>query len=85
MVDDCVSTEVMNGASDNKMLTAITRHLIDSPLCLKALSCKLPECFKVLSRARNLQHLKTLEEIYIKLRKPDLCIQKEHVIRVCLV
>ena len=85
MVDASVSTEVVNGASDNKMLTAITRHLIDSPPCLKAVSCKLPECFKVLSRARNLQHLKTLEAIYIKLRKPDLCIQKEHVIRVCLV
>ena len=26
-----------------------------------------------------------VEAMYIKLRKPDLCVQKEHVIRVCLV
>ena len=84
-VDASVSTEAVNEASDNKVLPAITRHLMDSPLCLKAVLCKLPECFKVLSRARNLEHLKTLEAMYIKLRKPDLCVQKEYVIRVCLV
>ena len=64
-VDASVSTEAVNGASGNKVLTAITRHLMDSPLCLKAVLCKLPQCFKVLSRARNLQHLKTLEAMYI--------------------
>ena len=63
MVDASVSTEVVNGAPDNKMLTAITRHLMDSPLCLKAVSCKLPKCFKVLSRARNLQKSATFKDI----------------------
>ena len=69
----------------SKALTAITRHLLDFPSCLKVVLSKFPHCFKVLSKARNLQHLKTLEAMYIKLRKPNLCVQKEYVIKLCLV
>ena len=83
--DDAGVNATTEAGDGNKTLSAITRHLMDSPLCLKAVLSKFPHCFKVLSKARNLQHLKTLEAMYIKLRKPNLCVQKEYVIKLCLV
>ena len=72
-VDASVSTEAVNGASNNKVLTAITRHLKDSPLYLKAVLCKLPQCFEVLSRARNLELKDIGSDVYKTLETGPVC------------
>ena len=59
--------------------TAITRHLRDSTPCLKAVAEKAGAFFSILARGRNRSHLCVLEAVTIHCRKPDLCVQKEHV------
>ena len=68
---------------ENKKKTGestITKHL---------LTCTNPptdprNAFKIIRKARSINELKILEAIFIKRLKPSLCIQKEHVISLCL-
>ena len=64
--------------------SAITKHLSVSPTCLESVE-PVEGRFSILSRARDLQHLQVLEAVYIAQRKPELCVQKEHLVKLCLV
>lgn len=66
--------------------SAVSRHLKDNHDCLRAFSSSnLFDCFTVVSRARNQFHLDVLEAVFIKLRTPVLCQQKEFVKALYLV
>ena len=56
--------------------SAIARHLSLNKEWSKAYC---DDCFSVLSRARSHRHLKVLESVYIRVQRPDLCVQKETV------
>ena len=54
--------------------SAITRHVRESDECRDV---SLLSKFKVLAKARHQQHLDVLEALYIKIKLPNLCVQKE--------
>ena len=54
---------------------AIGAHLLSSVDCGNSYE----DCFRILSRARSAFHLKVLEAVFIKLRDPSLCRQREFV------
>lgn len=64
--------------------TAIARHLKESTSCRQAVCKDAKDRFKILSVARNADHLHTLEAVYIASLKPVLCAQKEHVRKLSL-
>ena len=55
---------------------AIGTHLLNSVECGNSYN---KDCFRILSRAGSAFHLKVLEAVFIKLRNPSLCRQKEFV------
>ena len=65
--------------------TAITRHLRTSVACCKSVCADVMPHFRIIGRARNEMHLKTLEAVYISQLKPELCAQKDFVKSLCLV
>ena len=73
------------GGSDSKSDSAIIKHLRDSPFCLGVVGKDLKRYFKILSRARRADHLHTLEAVFNAFKKPDLCVQKEQMVKLCLV
>ena len=64
-----------------KYFTAIGRHLLDNPECARNYH---DGRFRILTRGRNRFHLKTLESLYIRTMKPDLCQQKQYVYRTMI-
>ena len=54
--------------------SAITRHVRESDECRDV---SLLSRFKVLAKARHQQHLDVLEALYIKIKLPNSCVQKE--------
>ena len=71
-------------ADYGKTDTAITRHLRETSTCRRGVCSDVKSHFSILHRARNADHLRTLEALYIARRKPSLCVQKEHVRKLCL-
>ena len=56
--------------------SAIGEHLIENQNCFENYDMNR---FKIVSKARNDFHLKTLEAVYILSKKPELCKQKKFV------
>ena len=61
--------------------TAIGQHLLENPKCAQHYS---DDRFTFLARARNAFHLSVLESIFIQIRKPVLCKQKDFVYKSIL-
>ena len=61
--------------------TAIGQHLLNNPSCAKQYK---HERFTYLAQGRNSFHLDVLESLFIQIRKPILCVQKEHVYKSVL-
>jgi hypothetical protein len=61
--------------------TAIGSHLLDNPTCAQHYSDRM---FKILARGRNQFHLKILESLFIRTKKPVLCRQKQYVYKTRL-
>ena len=78
------NTSVLIGVM-NQADTAITRHLRTSVACCKCVCAYVMPHFRIIGRARNETHLKTLEAVYISQLKPKLCAQKDFVRSLCLV
>ena len=68
-----------DGADEGEILkkSAVYLHLLSRPDCLSVYD---DSHFSVLCRARYVQQLKVLEAVCIRMHKPDLCKQKEHVV-----
>ena len=64
---------------NSKTDTAITAHLKQSRPCREHVCKNIQSHFSVLSKARHADHLKTVEAVYIALRQPELCVQKDRV------
>ena len=47
--------------------------------------CIVIVIFTVICRVSNVKQLKVLEAVYIGMYKPDLCVQKSHVVSLSLV
>ena len=62
-------------------LSAVYLHLLSRPDCLGVYD---DSHFSVLCRARYVQQLKVLEAVCIRIHKPVLCKQKEHVVALKL-
>ena len=56
-------------------------HWLSSPDCLGVYD---DSHFSVLCRARYVQQLKALEAVCVRIHKPVLCEQKEHVVALRL-
>ena len=80
-----VSSTLLTVTSKCKEDTAITCHLKQSTSCLIGVCQNVKQHFGILAKARNLQHLQILEAIFIALRKPKLCVQKERLTHLSLV
>ena len=61
--------------------SAVYLHLLSRPDCLSVYD---DSRFSVLCRARYVQQLKVLEAVCIRIHKPVLCKQKEHVVALKL-
>ena len=61
--------------------SAVYLHLLSRPDCLGVYD---DSHFSVLCRARYVQQLKVLEAVCIRIHKPVLCKQKEHVVALKL-
>ena len=59
--------------------SAVTRHLKSSPKCLYSVCSNVYKHFKIVARARSKCQLDALEAVYISIKQPELCIQKEYV------
>ena len=62
---------------DDHNTSAVYLHLLSRPDCLGVYE---DSHFSVLCRARYVQQLKVLEAVYIRIHKPVLCKQKDHVV-----
>ena len=75
-----VPSKIRNGtyrATDvitNTYGSSITDHLLKNQSCAANFST---DSFSIISRAHSLYHLKILETIHVRLRKPSLCKQRE--------
>ena len=73
------------GSNDQKpsasYFTAIGKHLLSNPECARHYK---DDMFSILSKGRNQFHLKTLESLFIKTMKPELCKQKQCVYKTVL-
>ena len=72
-----IRPEMVKGKSDS----AITKHKIITGLLAK---CNVLSHFSVVARVRSKSHLNVSEAIFIAWLKPELCLQKEFVRRLCL-
>ena len=62
--------------------SAIGQHLITNPECAKTYR---DANFRIIGKARSSFHLSVLESVYIKIRNPALCRQKEFVFSLGLI
>ena len=74
-----VSQWLLEGGK-GRSCSAISSHVLQCN-CLRK---NLRDHFSVIFRARNEQILRILEALSIKLFKPNLCMQKEHVMALLL-
>ena len=65
----------------DRKTSAVYLHLLSRPDCLGVYD---DSHFSFLSRARYVQQLKVLEAVCIRIHKPVLCKQKEHVVALKL-
>ena len=71
-------TKVKKCAADS----AITKHLKDNPGCVHT---NIRDNFTVLAKGRHQEHLNVLEAIFIRQRRPQLCLQKDHAHTLTLI
>ena len=63
----------------SKTDTAITSHLRQSVSCREAACRNVMSHFTILGKARHVEHLQTLEAVFIASHNPKLCVQKERL------
>ena len=64
--------------------TAITSHLRQSVSCWEAVCRNVMSYCTILGKARHVEHLQTLEAVFIVLHNPKLCVQKERLTNLSL-
>ena len=79
--DDIQDESQTDTSTGDDGASAIHQHLTTNTQCMNGAD---PSHFRILSRARNKQHLYVLEALYIHTLSPELCRQKEHVTNLTL-
>ena len=68
----------------DKMDTALTSHLRQSVSSRDAVCRNVTSHFTILGKARHVEHLQTLEAVFITSHNPKLCVQKERLTNLSL-
>ena len=69
------------GGEKKKNTSAIKLHLLSNPVCRESYD---DSWFSVVRSASSFKQLKVLEAVYIRIRDPNLCKQKENVTALTL-